>query len=505
MNVTQVIQSAVQVKSKGAHTEKDGETFSKALEQLTAGSDTKEKSQLTEGAGSEELEKQSSEADDASEKEAEPATFTLVNPFLNLESEIKDIKTLGKSVIVHTETATSEAALTPGHQLTSSETKARSITVDLAEAVAEGAEGQSPKQAAASPALTDSHQLIEGKNLTEAGSEATPSMASKTKDIPVNRSELNRSDGLLNAKVSAGAAESDGQIKERAGTGPSSTAKAKSAGVESDKTVQEVTLRNSDEGKQLTMKESEPLKSSPQTSETIDLNHAALTSAGKHENQTIETSKVVESTIKEAETTGRTVSEAKMEETITQSDTDYDFVSMLRQLSSQSGKTSALTPAGSADKANIPVPKEQGMDLVQDMVTRLVENKDGQKTYQTTLHLTPETLGKVTVELLFNEEGLSGKLTFQSDEARRFMEGEWLDVKRPLESKGLNIKSFDFTTSQPSTQQQSGFSFSEQSGGSGQDSQRRTFQGQDSHVLSEQDEQTIEMNKNQPNGLNVYV
>ncbi|MDZ7835765.1 MAG: flagellar hook-length control protein FliK [Alkalibacterium sp.] len=100
-------------------------------------------------------------------------------------------------------------------------------------------------------------------------------------------------------------------------------------------------------------------------------------------------------------------------------------------------------------KAAEPVSKEQSMNLIQDMVTNLVENKEGQKTYQTTLHLTPETLGEVTVELSLTEEGLSGKLTFQSDEARRWMEGEWLDLKSPLESKGISIKSFDFTANQP--------------------------------------------------------
>jgi flagellar hook-length control protein FliK len=219
----------------------------------------------------------------------------------------------------------------------------------------------------------------------------------------------------------------------------------------------------------------------------------------------IETRTPSELTTKKAETIEKTVSEAKGKEAISQSDTEYDFVSMLRQLSSQSAKNQAQTTVKPMPETNMPVPKEQGLNLVQEMVTSLVENKEGQKTYQTTLHLTPETLGKVTVELSFNEEGLSGKLTFQSDEARRWMEGEWLDLKLPLESKGLNIKSFDFTTSQPAAQQQSGFSFSEQSEGSGQDTERRSASGQDSSAHSENDEQNEEMNKNKPNGLNVYV
>ncbi|GEK89354.1 Flagellar hook-length control protein FliK [Alkalibacterium putridalgicola] len=493
MNVTQTIQSAVQVKSKGNQPEIDGEKFSKAIEQFTSASDLEKGSQLTEDSESEELGKQSSESNGETEKEAEPASFTLINPFLNLESEIKDIKTLGKSFNVHTEPSTSEATLIPVNQMTLSETKASLITVASAGISGMGAEEPAP------------NQLAEGKSLSEVGNQTTRAMESETINTPVNRDEMKRSEGLLNSKVSASAAQLDEQINEGVLTASSSTEKAKSDGSESGKTAQAFPLRNNDERNQLTVKESESSKSPTGKSETIKLSQEVIAAEKIQEKPVIEPRTLSESTTKKAETIEKTVSEAKGKEAISQSDTEYDFVSMLRQLSSQSAKTQAQTTVKPMPETNMPVPKEQGLNLVQEMVTSLVENKEGQKTYQTTLHLTPETLGKVTVELSFNEEGLSGKLTFQSDEARRWMEGEWLDLKLPLESKGLNIKSFDFTTSQPAAQQQSGFSFSEQSDSSGQDTERRSASGKDSSTHSENDEQNEGLNKNKSNGLNVYV
>lgn len=503
MNVTQTIQSAVQVKSKGKQPEIDGEKFSNAFEQLTSGSDLKKESQLTEGSESEELGKQNSDSNRETEKEAESASFTLINPFLNLESEIKDIKTLGKSFNVHTEPSTSEATLIPVNQMTLSETKASLITVASAGISGMGAEEPAPNQSAST--TTDINQLAEGKSLSEVGNQTTRAMESETINTPVNRDEMNRSEGLLNSKASASAAQLEEQINEGGLTASSSTEKAKSDGSESGKTAQAFPLRNSDERNQLTVKESESSKSPTGKSETIKLSQEVIASEKIQEKPVIETRTPSELTTKKAETIEKTVSEAKGKEAISQSDTEYDFVSMLRQLSSQSAKNQAQTTVKPMPGTNMPVPKEQGLNLVQEMVTSLVENKEGQKTYQTTLHLTPETLGKVTVELSFNEEGLSGKLTFQSDEARRWMEGEWLDLKLPLESKGLNIKSFDFTTSQPAAQQQSAFSFSEQSDSSGQDTERRSASGKDSSTHSENDEQNEELNKNKSNGLNVYV
>ena len=94
--------------------------------------------------------------------------------------------------------------------------------------------------------------------------------------------------------------------------------------------------------------------------------------------------------------------ETKLAEKSNATQSDSNHVSSLRQVESQPlnlQSQSGQQVEQSASKTRIP--QEQGMHLVKDMVSNLIKNKEGQKTYQTTLHLTPETLGKVVVELSF--------------------------------------------------------------------------------------------------------
>lgn len=504
MNVTQVIQSAVQQKSKGKETEINVKDFSKAFEKYTSSSDSKRKKQTSEEIESEELKEQAPDSTEQSESETEPAPFTLINPFLNLDAQVTDLSALGEHFILHKEPSNSEVSLIAVTQLIAQGTEGDLGNMETLTINSELTNNLSQEQLAALASLTESDQLIEGKTLSEVADEVSKLMEGDALKKAVE------ADGLKQAGNSVEASESstikaNTELNEQSKTGSPTSIKSESLDSDTKQTLVDLNKvsMDSEASDQITNKKPESVR---QTSKNSDLlqpvtgNKSPLIEEGSKEKSTLETSRLTD----QAELTETTLPEGKVKESASQTDTEYDFVSMLRQLSSQSTKTQNQSTVKTMPENNTPVPKEQGMNLIQDMVTSLVENKEGQKTYQTTLHLTPETLGKVTVELSFNEEGLSGKLTFQSDEARRWMEGEWLDLKLPLESKGVTVKSFDFATSQPATQQQNSFSFSEQSSQSGQDAQRQATSDKE-RIGPENDDLPVEAAADQTSGLNVYV
>lgn len=513
MNVTQAIQSAVNVKSKGKQTEINSEEFSKAFEKYAGSSNLEKKVQTGEEAESEDLKEQPSGSKGKSEAEPEQETFTLINPFLILDRQVNDKPALGQHFIIHKEPANSEVSLSALAQLNTEDMEAdltnlKSLTIN-----GELTDNLSEEQIAALASLTESEQLIEGKTLSEVVKELNKLMESPSTSKKVELETETKSDSLIDLntsekEVSAGK-ESKKQTSDASIKASSSTDSRESTIKDLKQTLND--LQRADSDSEVTNHQStnesgsENLSTEKLDAIKVTSEKTPHTAEGSTEKPPSETIKQAELSTLETENVDKAMSKGEAKETTSQADTDYDFVSLMRQLSSQSTKTQTQPAAKSMQEASTPVSKEQGMNLIQDMVTSLVENKEGQKTYQTTLHLTPETLGKVTVELSFNEEGLSGKLTFQSDEARRWMEGEWLDLKLPLESKGLNIKSFDFTTSQPTTQQQNGFSFSEQSNQSGQDSQNNSEGRNGSASLTETEEPITEASKNETNGLNVYV
>lgn len=511
MNVTQVLQSATGTKSKEKEAKTNNAEFLKAFEKQTKITNGKKNSSSNKDAKSDKLEEKSlksgknSEEKVENESEEDSLTFTLVNPFLNLDAQVKDLEKLETEATLHTKKGLGETRLVMnGLEINSHKDTS---TVNQKMIVKEGEIDSSLLQNQISGSkTTDTQQLSEGQVLKN-GSLDTANAAKMihvdNKAKVIDGDQKNPNDTSIKTEtqtkevlshLSMESIKSDSELSDKV-----SSKLGAVKNLLNEQKVNELLVEN---------KQSIPLKDFKDKS----LMNGEVTQTILDEstnNKSVTTSEVVNKTKQFEQKTVinnfKQTLETKLAEKSNATQSDSNHVSSLRQVESQPlnlQSQSGQQVEQSASKTRIP--QEQGMHLVKDMVSNLIENKEGQKTYQTTLHLTPETLGKVVVELSFNEEGLSGKLIFQSDEARRFIEGEWMDLKQPLESKGVAIKAFDFTTSQQS-QQQANFSFSGESSQSDQESQKQSFKENRQTVLSEEDEQIGEKNNTQKNGLNVYV
>ncbi|OJF90877.1 flagellar hook-length control protein FliK [Alkalibacterium sp. 20] len=541
MNIAQVDTSAKVTSAKSKLTLIDAKSFSEEFEKYYTSTAKKEKPLTTEDFEAEGLNEELSDPKEETDQEVELASFSLINPFLKLDSEVTDLKqtlegmslarltngtnSMSDSIsqkvnadtalndlsdeeqtfILHNEPIDNESNLFTENQANTIELQVKQDSKNSSIDTKPLTEISSQDQTEILTALSDFTQTLDANSLSTLVKEISEMMESME----------------LNEAAKSSESELSPAIKEILETGkfepidPESLQKIAASlneVLDTEKKTEQKYV-NQPEVEQITQsakKDTESLKQPDEergkAQKTLSQNLAKSPDEQKS-SQTVEMnrSRELQTPDVETEVTDKLVSVTSAKKEETQADTDHEFVSMLRQISTQSTKESSQVAAKSNTEASVTVPKEQSLNLIQDMVTSLAENKEGQKTYQTRLHLSPETLGKVTIELSLTEEGLSGKLTFQSDETRKWMEGEWLDLKLPLESKGVMIKSFDFTTSQPANQQQSGFSFSENPSQSEQESQKQRF-SKNQHVPSaEKDEQMSEVNLNKKNGINVYV
>ncbi|GAA0362099.1 hypothetical protein GCM10008932_13420 [Alkalibacterium iburiense] len=170
-------------------------------------------------------------------------------------------------------------------------------------------------------------------------------------------------------------------------------------------------------------------------------------------------------------------------------------------------------PVQSTPSLTIPVvTKEEGMEMIKEMVTETLVDDNGVETVRSTIKLTPESLGEVEIELVSTDKGLTGKIVFQSEEAKQWMEREWEQFKLPLETKGVSFQTLELTVSQPiqnhTLQSQLGkFSFSESFSQSQQDqaANQQTNHGE-GIIGNDETENSLEQGEAQQlNGLNVYV
>lgn len=153
-----------------------------------------------------------------------------------------------------------------------------------------------------------------------------------------------------------------------------------------------------------------------------------------------------------------------------------------------------------------PVTLEESPDMIQDFILTTASSESGDKVYQSTLTLTPETLGQITVELTFSEEGLTGRLIFDTDEAKQWVENQWLQIKTPLELKGLSLDTIDFQVVKPQdTMTSTPFNLSHQSDQSKKEEQgKRKNTRLASHQLEDESRPTEAILRH-GYGLNYYA
>lgn len=149
---------------------------------------------------------------------------------------------------------------------------------------------------------------------------------------------------------------------------------------------------------------------------------------------------------------------------------------------------------------------EESPDMIQDFILTTASSESGDKVYQSTLTLTPETLGQITVELTFSEEGLTGRLVFDTDEAKQWVENQWQQIKTPLELNGLSLDTIDFQVVKPQDSMPSTpFNFSHQSDQSKKEEQgKRKNTRHASHQLEDESRPTEAILRH-GYGLNYYA
>lgn len=526
VNVTQVLQSAVETKNKGKNSKKVTTEFKKVFNHQSKLAKEKKSASENKPNPSENPEEKETKAGATSETKTEGVlkeeveteendkTFVLVNPFFNLDAQVKDLEKRDINAILHINKDFGEANLNLNEAEMNSKESLPLVT---------------NHQALDLEKLTQ-NQLVESKLLTEVkmlSDKALLRAGTSDKTLSTEVTELKTSGETMEVIANDQQKQLETLLEKETQTKEGSTDSIVKADKNEFESKGKPSYKASEVEKILSEnKINEHLKVNNQVSEVSE-------TTGAKEKIKVDPEggqKLPEVTKDKTESKTALQSDATKEIKMTESDkhpeakintevfkksledlnaikskplaSETDQSGLARQVENQP-TTLKSQPVQTNAETTAHVSKEEGMQLIKDMVTRLSENKEGQKTYQTTLHLTPETLGKVVVELSFNEEGLSGKLIFQSDEARRLLEGEWMDLKQPLEIKGLAVKAFDFTTS-PSAQNQTGFSFNDHSSQSDQESKQGSYKEERSN-LQDENEQIVETGNTPQNGLNVYV
>lgn len=170
------------------------------------------------------------------------------------------------------------------------------------------------------------------------------------------------------------------------------------------------------------------------------------------------------------------------------------------QLNSETSQLSQSIP--------VPITLEQSTEVISDMIMSVSVNETGEAVYESTLTLTPETMGDIKVVLSYSEEKLQGNILFETEEAKEFFENNWLQVKSSLELKGLQLDRFDFQVIEPESSNQSGFSdnFSKESGQSKQDQEQNRKETVHTTLNPLEDEEGRQRPiPNKTSGLNYYA
>ncbi|WP_080146599.1 flagellar hook-length control protein FliK [Marinilactibacillus piezotolerans] len=99
---------------------------------------------------------------------------------------------------------------------------------------------------------------------------------------------------------------------------------------------------------------------------------------------------------------------------------------------------------------------------LQSMVTEKIQQPGKPELIKSTVQLTPETLGKVTIELEYSDSKLFGKLTVISEEAKRLVEQQFKSVTFGLGSQSIPLEKIEITVLPPQESFEAAFNFSEQ-------------------------------------------
>lgn len=130
---------------------------------------------------------------------------------------------------------------------------------------------------------------------------------------------------------------------------------------------------------------------------------------------------------------------------------------------SQKAVSTSQTTSGAKDVPT--VLNQEAMDQLESMVTEKVQNPGKPETIKSTVQLTPETLGKVTIELEMIDHKLIGKLVVASEDARRLVEHQLKNLTVNPSSQTFQIDKLEVLVAPAQEAFDAAFNFSEQQKG----------------------------------------
>lgn len=135
------------------------------------------------------------------------------------------------------------------------------------------------------------------------------------------------------------------------------------------------------------------------------------------------------------------------------------------QLDTISQKAVSASQTTSAAKDVPTVLNKEAMNQLESMVTEKVQNPGKPETIKSTLQLTPETLGKVTIELEMIDHKLVGKLVVASEDARKLVEQQLKNFTVNTTSQTFQIDKLEVLVAPVQEAFDAAFNFSEQQKG----------------------------------------
>lgn len=166
-------------------------------------------------------------------------------------------------------------------------------------------------------------------------------------------------------------------------------------------------------------------------------------------------------------------------------------------------KAAIESPTGSQP----PVTLADSMDQIEELIINKVQNDKGTEVIQSTIRLTPESLGEIEIELIIDKEDVSGKFIFKSEEAKRYVESQLTQLRTPLEAKGIKFNSIEMTVKEQPQGQSQEMTFSQNFNQSKGEKQVASYpeQGHHEEATESHAEPLLRQTYTRESGLNVYA
>lgn len=477
MNVTAVNQVVASTQASDKTELSDGAAFSRELKKHLTHAEESEADQLTDDPSQSEVK---SEGEEDTDKMEEASEFFIIPAFLRFDREIESSSTV----------------------LTAIHKDKLDMDSTLAQEVSKTPEASSEETVISMTDLSDSDlEAVTIKSSTESVLTATDSAKETAKLTPVSETKT----ALIDDSESMPVTDAKDSPNEATKEGNSANLFKALADVETEKlsiVKADGMIKTADASERVDVGS---IKKTPAASE--NKLEKTLHQSTETNGQTERVTEVDSFNFQAGQFTEEPTETTVVEQSITVTDNPGEELLVQHFGLSQSAQLKAVPDAMSqATPVPVKTALEQSPEVIQDMMMSVSADKTGDTVYQSTLTLTPETLGNIKVELSYSGEKLTGNFIFETEDAKQYIESQWQQIKGPLETKGLQLNGFEFQVVDPNTPPQSGnLNFSQQSDQSKKDQQEERKGTTHSSERLEEETAGAKPVTRQESGLNYYA